>query len=188
MPRLSDCRRGDRSPGVSCLLSPRTRGEVVLQAVWSTASGGVAHRERITLAAAARSPGLPNVPVDARLYLGGSGWRVKESPPEGRATVEEREGVSTLRPDSRRHLAAHRRRRACAPHSSGALRRDAPRLRPLRLPRRDRARRAIVPHDMGAARRLQERALGRDAAGTARSTDDVVLRGGLPCHRRAGHA
>jgi hypothetical protein len=73
----------------------------VVEAEWQLARAEVSHRERIIVAAAARSRGLPNVPVDQRLYLGGTGWRVKEAPPEARATVEERDGIGTLRPDAR---------------------------------------------------------------------------------------
>jgi len=98
--RLSECREGPLPWGV-VPLSPRTRGEVVLQAEWRLASAAVSHRERIVVAAATRSRGLPNVPIDQRLYLGGAGWRIMEAPPEGRATLEERDGVTTLRPDAR---------------------------------------------------------------------------------------
>ena len=98
-PRLSDCRQGDLPWGI-VPISPRTRGEIVLQAEWQMATDEAPQRERITVAAAARSRGLPNVPVDQRIYLGGSGWSVKEAPSGARANIEDRDGISTLRPDS----------------------------------------------------------------------------------------
>jgi hypothetical protein len=41
------------------------------------------------------------VPVEQRLYLGGTEWRVKEAPPGARATVEEHDGIRTLYADTR---------------------------------------------------------------------------------------
>ena len=99
-PRLSDCREETPPWGV-VPFSPRTRGEVVLQAEWRLARSEVSHREQVIVAAAARSRGLPNVPVDERLYLGGTGWRVKEAPPDAGATVQEHDGIATFRPDTR---------------------------------------------------------------------------------------
>jgi hypothetical protein len=99
-PLLSECRQGTLPWGV-VPLSPRTRGEIVLEAEWRMEAAKAPQRERITLAAAARSRGLPNVPVDQRLYLGGTGWRVKDAPPGAHGAVEVRDGIGTLRPDAR---------------------------------------------------------------------------------------
>src|SRR5205814_8501383 len=52
--------------------SPRTRGEVVLAAEWHPGWGGEPVRRSVRVAAAARSRGLPNVPLGERLYLGGA--------------------------------------------------------------------------------------------------------------------
>ena len=97
-PRLSDCRQGVLPWGVVAL-SPRTRGEVVLEAEWQMTPDRAPQRERVTVSAAARSRGLPNVPTDQRIYLGGSGWHVKEAPRDAHASVEESDGVAMLRPD-----------------------------------------------------------------------------------------
>ncbi|HMI85594.1 MAG TPA: hypothetical protein VK550_15965 [Polyangiaceae bacterium] len=99
-PRLTDCREG-ALPWAMVPLSPRTRGQVVVEAEWRRANDERTHRQRITVSAAARSGGLPNVPVDQRLYLGGAGWRLMEAPLEAHATIEERDGIGTLRPDAR---------------------------------------------------------------------------------------
>jgi hypothetical protein len=80
-------------------LSPRTRGEMVLEAEWQRGRGSAVVRKRITITAAARSRGLPNVPVHQRIYLGGGGWRVADAPPGDSASVVERGGVSTFTPD-----------------------------------------------------------------------------------------
>jgi hypothetical protein len=60
--------------------SPRTRGELAFVARWR-APGGGERSEEVRLAAAARSRGLPNVPVGARVHLGGAGWRLDAAPP-----------------------------------------------------------------------------------------------------------
>jgi hypothetical protein len=96
-PRLSDCREEPIPWGI-VPLSPRTRGEVVLQAEWRNSPGQAPHQERIVVAAAARSRGLPNVPVDQRIYLGGSGWHVREAPPGAGTTLQEHDGMASFRP------------------------------------------------------------------------------------------
>jgi len=80
-------------------LSPRTRGEMVLEAEWHRGRGSAVLRKRVTVTAAARSRGLPNVPVHQRVYLGGSGWRVTQAPPGDGASVDVRSGVSSFLPD-----------------------------------------------------------------------------------------
>jgi len=80
-------------------LSPRTRGEMVLEAEWHRGRGSTVVRKRFTITAAARSRGLPNVAVHQRVYLGGGTWRVTERPPGDSSSVEEQGGLSTFLPD-----------------------------------------------------------------------------------------
>jgi len=54
-------------------VSPRTRGEIVLEAQWRPTRGGAPVRRSIRVAAATRSRGLPNVPIGQRMYLRGAG-------------------------------------------------------------------------------------------------------------------
>jgi hypothetical protein len=79
-------------------LSPRTRGQVVLEATWSDGAGR-RERHEITVAAAARARGLPNVAVGARVSLGGVGWRLVDGPPSSAARVEAADGSASLLPD-----------------------------------------------------------------------------------------
>jgi hypothetical protein len=79
-------------------LSPRTRAEAVLEAEWIPQGGGASRRYRIVVAAAARSNGLPNVPVDHRLQLGGRGWHVQNAPAGATESVDELGGVCTFAP------------------------------------------------------------------------------------------
>ena len=99
-PRLADCKEGPLPWGV-IPLSPRTRGEIVLRAEWRFAPDGTSHKETIVVAAAVRSRGLPNVPVDQRLYLGGSGWRINDAPSGASTNLDEHEGIASLRPNLR---------------------------------------------------------------------------------------
>src|SRR6266508_4116528 len=50
------------------------------------------------IAAAARSRGLPNVPVQQRLYLASSGWRVLHAPPGAKEMLHDVQGQSSLLP------------------------------------------------------------------------------------------
>ena len=68
-------------------LSPRTRGELVLEATWRDGSGAE-ERHEVHVAAAARARGLPNTPLGARVYLGGAGWHVEAHPPASAAKIE----------------------------------------------------------------------------------------------------
>ncbi len=79
-------------------LSPRTRGELVLEAVWRDDRG---HQEKhqIQIAAAPRSRGLPNTPVSARVYLGGTGWHVVGRPGSSGAEIANTDGVTSFLPD-----------------------------------------------------------------------------------------
>jgi hypothetical protein len=80
-------------------LSPRTRGEIVLEAEWRHGRGSAVVRKRVEITAAARSRGLPNVPVHQRIYLGAGRWRVTDAPPGDAASIEQVNGVSTFAPD-----------------------------------------------------------------------------------------
>jgi hypothetical protein len=79
--------------------SPRTRGEVTIEAEWRPARGGASVRRSVRVAAAARSRGLPNVPLGQRLYLGGAGWHVSAGPANTSASVHDLHGASTFTPD-----------------------------------------------------------------------------------------
>jgi hypothetical protein len=79
-------------------LSPRTRGEVVLEAAWHDGRGGE-ERHEVRVAAAPRARGLPNTPLHARVYLGGAGWRLDAHPPGAAATLEVQGGAVSLAPD-----------------------------------------------------------------------------------------
>ncbi len=79
-------------------VSPRTRGEVGLEAAWRDSAGHRMRRE-LRVAAVARSHGLPNTAVGTRALLGGEGWRLIESPPGASATVDVSDRHESLRPD-----------------------------------------------------------------------------------------
>jgi hypothetical protein len=81
--------------------SPRTRGELTFLARWQ--ENGAPVEQRVTVAAAARSRGLPNVPAGARVHLGGGAWRIVEAPPDsqlpapiGASFVPDRHGAWVL--------------------------------------------------------------------------------------------
>jgi hypothetical protein len=79
--------------------SPRTRGEAIIEAEWRSARGGASVRRSVRVAAAARSRGLPNVPLGQRLYLGGAGWHLSAGPANTGAQVRDLHGASTFTPD-----------------------------------------------------------------------------------------
>lgn len=79
-------------------LSPRTRGEVVVEAKW-TDGRGAEERHEVSVAAAPRARGLPNTALATRVHLGGAGWRVLARPPGAAATLEVTGGSSSLVPD-----------------------------------------------------------------------------------------
>jgi hypothetical protein len=178
-PRLADCREETLPWGV-IPLSPRTRGEIVLEAEWQLGSDGTSRHESIVIAAAARSRGLPNVAVDQRIYLGGSGWRIDEAPSGAAASLEEHEGIASLRPHSRGiwHLSDGEGR---------ALRIQAGRYveTPLDCGRAgchaEIARAAqSSPMTWALARRLQHNARDRDATSDTRGARDLSC--AMQCH------
>ncbi len=77
-------------------ISPRTQGEVVLEAIWR--DGSTALRREARVVAAPRARGLPNTPVDARVHLGGEGWTVRRRPDGSTATLAGGR-VASLLPD-----------------------------------------------------------------------------------------
>jgi hypothetical protein len=97
MPQLADVVPAGVPWGV-VPLSPHTRGEIVLQAIWTDGDGHTLRREA-RVAAAHRSRGLPNTPVGVRVYLGGRGWHVTARPAGSTAALETTSGVASLLPD-----------------------------------------------------------------------------------------
>jgi hypothetical protein len=97
MPALADGFPGGVPWGV-VPLSPRTRDEVVLRATWTGGDGAPIARD-VRVAAAPRSRGLPNTPVGARIFLGGSGWHVTARPADSHAALDAAGGIATLLPD-----------------------------------------------------------------------------------------
>ncbi len=79
-------------------ISPRTRGEVTLEALW-TDGGGHRRRREVQIAAAPRARGLSNTAIGTRVYLGGDGWRLMAVPPSSRATLDLPPGPASLIPD-----------------------------------------------------------------------------------------
>ena len=94
---LADARPGPLPWGV-IPLSPRTRGEATLEALWNDGLGHELRRE-VPLAAAPRARGLPNTAIGARLYLGGEGWHLISGPPGSVATLQLPPGPANLLPD-----------------------------------------------------------------------------------------
>jgi hypothetical protein len=81
-------------------LSPRTRGEVVLEAIWSDDTGAE-ERHEVHVAAAPRARGLASTPVGTRVYLGpfDSTWHLDARPAKSAAVVEPTAGAPSLVPD-----------------------------------------------------------------------------------------
>jgi hypothetical protein len=96
-PALGEVRPGPIPHGV-IPLSPRTRGEIALEAVWSDGRGRNVRRE-LRFALAPRSRGLPNTPLATPVYLGGDGWRLTARPPTSSATLAPGRGAARLVPD-----------------------------------------------------------------------------------------
>ena len=74
-------------------VSARTSDEIVLEATLRTSLGEPRAAGRITLAAASRSRGLPNVAVDEGVLLAGHGWTLQASP---RGAVEQLRAAGNL--------------------------------------------------------------------------------------------
>ncbi len=79
-------------------VSPRTRGEVVLEARWRGSSGPEVRR-RVRIAAGPRATGLPSVPVGGQVLLGGRGWTIVEPPRGARAELAPGAEVTSFVPD-----------------------------------------------------------------------------------------
>jgi hypothetical protein len=99
-PALADARPGPIPWGV-VPFSPRTRGEVTLEARW-TDGGGREIVRQLHVAAAPRARGLPNTPVGVRVYLGqhdNDGWHLVDRPAGSAAALDARAGLAALVPD-----------------------------------------------------------------------------------------
>ena len=96
--RFEEAFDGDAPWGV-VPLSPRTRGESMLEGVW-TGEGRPVARLRIRIAAAPRATGLPSVPLGARVDLGGDGWRLVDRPRGSSAELVTGLGRTALVPDT----------------------------------------------------------------------------------------
>ncbi len=83
-PRLAETRSGSMAWGI-VPWSPSSRGAVTLEATWQGV--GPTTTRRVHVAAVARASGVPSLAIGQRVMLGGSGWRVKDRPPNGRAGV-----------------------------------------------------------------------------------------------------
>jgi hypothetical protein len=98
-PTLAEALGGPAPWGV-IPLSPRTRGEVVFEALWRDGSG-FEERHEARVAAAPRARGLASTPVGARVYLGplGATWRLDARPPRSAAALAATSGAPSLVPD-----------------------------------------------------------------------------------------
>ena len=79
-------------------ISPRTRGEAVLEASWSDEKGKPSRHE-VRVAAASPARGLTTIPTGARVYLGGQGWHIVRAASGSRAALDERDGLASFMPD-----------------------------------------------------------------------------------------
>ena len=79
-------------------ISPRTQGEIVVEATWRGDRGQTLTR-RARVSAAPRSRGLPNTPVGARVYLGGAGWSLRARPVGSHAALAADGPAASLLPD-----------------------------------------------------------------------------------------
>ncbi|HMC93720.1 MAG TPA: hypothetical protein VKO16_03005, partial [Polyangia bacterium] len=96
-PTLAQARPGPLPWGV-IPLSPRTRGEATLEALWNDGRGHELRRE-VPIASAPRARGLSNTAVGTRLYLGGEGWHLISGPPGSAATLDLEPRPASLLPD-----------------------------------------------------------------------------------------
>ncbi len=80
-------------------LSPATRGEVILEVTWTDGRRQV--RRETHVAAAARSRGLTNLAVGARVFLGGGGWRFTARPPDSATVLDVHPDFASFEPDAR---------------------------------------------------------------------------------------
>jgi len=83
-------------------VSPRTSGAIVIEAAWRPARGEPSPGEgcRVTLSAASRARGLPNVGVGEGVLLAGAGWSVTAAPRGAAAALEPSGAMARLVPDA----------------------------------------------------------------------------------------
>ncbi len=68
-------------------LTPRTRGEVVLEGTWRGPPPHDGMRLQVVVAATDRANGVPSLAPTQQIWLAGSGWRVLTRPRDARGTV-----------------------------------------------------------------------------------------------------
>lgn len=90
---------GDGVPWGIVPISPRTRGQLRLHATFRDDKGVVALERTLSVSAAARSTGIPNVSVGKRVYLGGKGWTVRARPEDSDAAVMDGDLAASITPD-----------------------------------------------------------------------------------------
>lgn len=95
--KVTEGRRGSMPWGI-VPWSPSNRGAVTLEATWKGV--GPTTVRTVHLAAVARASGVSSVPIGQTLLLGGSGFRVVERPPEGRAEIKNVGGIDSFTPDA----------------------------------------------------------------------------------------
>lgn len=86
---------GGSAPWGVVPVSARTQGKFELRATTEKFS------LRVRGAAAARSGGLPSVPVSQKILLGGSGWRIDSPAPGGVGRLTDRGSQTWFQPDAR---------------------------------------------------------------------------------------
>lgn len=100
MPELEEL-YGAAVPHGLAPVAPRQQGKVVLEARFALANHvGV---QQYSASALSRSRGLPNVPVDASVLLGGEGWQLRDAPPGAHSPLRDRGSHALLRPDVAGH-------------------------------------------------------------------------------------
>jgi hypothetical protein len=93
--RIAEARLGDIVP-----ISPNERGLTTLTARWTGADGSVSQRT-VTVSAAPRSRGLPNVALGDRTLFGGKGFRIVARPPASQAEPSSFGSLTSIVPDAR---------------------------------------------------------------------------------------
>jgi hypothetical protein len=93
--RIAEARLGEIVP-----ISPNERGLTTLTAHWTGADGSVSQRT-VTVSAAPRSRGLPNVALGERTLLGGKGFRIVARPPASQAEPSPFGSLTSIVPDAR---------------------------------------------------------------------------------------
>jgi hypothetical protein len=80
-------------------VSAAAAGEVTVEVAWRDPSGGDEVRRSTTVAAASRSHGLPNVPIDDGVLLTGAAWALESEPHGANAKPGAQGNLTLLVPD-----------------------------------------------------------------------------------------